>query len=87
MSHIKKFHKFDSPGSDDKESDSDINVVYDADEKPSCVKAFKEEINQNICRLCNLKFLTRRMLKSHNAKHHPQEKTKQKKSRQSSCQK
>ena len=53
-SHIKKFHKFDTAESDHKESDSDINVIYNADDKPSCVKAFKEEINENICHRVSL---------------------------------
>ena len=56
--HIQKFHKFGSSQCDHKDSDSDIDVLYDADDIPSCVKSFKEEINENICRLCNLKFLT-----------------------------
>ena len=56
--HIQKFHKFGSSQSDHKDSDSDIDVLDDADDIPSCVKSFKEEINENICRLCNLKFLT-----------------------------
>ena len=56
--HIQKFHKFGSSQSDHKDSDLDIDVLYDADDIPSCVKSFKQEINENICRLCNLKFLT-----------------------------
>ena len=70
--HIQMFHKFSSSQSDHKDSDSDIDVVYDADDKPSCVKSFKEEINENIYRLCNLKFLTGQMLESHISRHHPE---------------
>ena len=72
--HIQKFQKFGSSQSDhkDSDSDSDIDVLYDADDIPSCVKSFKEEINENICRLCNLKFLTGQMLKLHNSRHHPE---------------
>ena len=51
--HIQKFHKLGSSQSDLKDSDSDIDVLYDADDITSCVKSFKEEINENICRLCN----------------------------------
>ena len=36
--HIQKFHKFGSSQSDHKDSDSDIDVLYDADYIPSCVK-------------------------------------------------
>ena len=70
--HIQKFHKFGSSQFDHKDSDSDIDVLYDADDKPSCVKSFKEEINENICSLCDLKFLTGQMLKLHNSRHHPE---------------
>ena len=70
--HIQKFHKFDSSQSDHKDLDLDIDVLYDADDILSCVKSFKEKINEHICRVCNLKFLTGRMLKLHNSRHHPQ---------------
>ena len=70
--HIQKFHNFGNTESDHKDSDSDIDVVYDAEDIPSSVKSSKEDIKENICRLCNLKFLTGQMFKFHNSRHHPE---------------
>ena len=67
--HINKFHKF----TNSEEDDDDLQVVYDDNEKPSCVKKFQTEINDNICAKCGLKFLTGKMLKKHNEKHHVDE--------------
>ena len=48
-------------------------MIYDDNEKPACVKDFQKVINQNICGECGLKFLTGKLLKKHNIKHHLKE--------------
>ena len=65
--HINKFHKFDQSDEDN----DDLQVIYDDNEKPAFIKDFHIEINDNICGECGLKLLTGKMLKKHNAKHHP----------------
>ena len=66
---INKFYKFDQSDEDN----DDLQVVYDDNEKPPCIKDFHIEINDNICGEYGLKFLTGKMLNKHNAKHHPKE--------------
>ena len=67
--HINKFHKLDQSDEDN----DDLQVLYDDNEMPACIKDFHIEINDNICGECGSKFLTSKMLKKHNAKHHPKE--------------